>query len=88
MLGNFFSSVYTKEPAWTWVLDKEEIRSAQILSEIKANKSLGLGTMHPRMVKEMVDLLVNTFYQTLNQARENTDGVETSKLEWHLQKRR
>ena len=24
ILGNVFSSVYTKEPEWTWTLDEEE----------------------------------------------------------------
>ena len=56
ILVNFFSSVYTKEPEWTWMTK---------LSEIKAKKSPGPDTMHPRVVKEMADVLVNPFYLIL-----------------------
>ena len=76
ILGNFFSSVYTKEPEWTWVLDKDEkprIRKElkleitkeavrQKLTKIKSNKFPGPDTMHPSVMKEMVDVLVSPFY--------------------------
>ena len=76
ILGNLFSSVYTKEPEWTSILDedikprirkelkleitKEAVR--QKLTTIKSNKSPGPDTMHPHVVKEMVDVLVSPFY--------------------------
>ena len=76
ILGNFFSSVYTKEPEWTWILDEDEkprIRKElkleitkeavrQELTKIKSNKSPGPDTMHPRVVKEMIDVLVSPFH--------------------------
>ena len=103
ILSNFFSSAYTK-PEWTWILDEDEtprIRKElkleitkeairQKLTKIKSNKSPGPDTMHPRVVKEMVDVLVSQFLSNiaLNQAWKNTDGVETSKRECYLQKQR
>ena len=39
---------------------KEAVR--QKLTKIKSNKSPGPDTMHPRVVKEMVDVLVSPFY--------------------------
>ena len=41
-------------------ITKEAVR--QKLTKIKSNKSPGPDTMHPRVVKEMVDVLVSPFY--------------------------
>ena len=76
ILGNFFSSVYTKEPEWKWILDEDEkprVRKELMLeitkeavreklTKVKSNKSPGPDTMHTRVVKEMVDGLVSPFY--------------------------
>ena len=76
ILGNYFSSVYSKEPEWTWILEEEEkpiIRKElnlvitkeairKKMSELKANKSPGPDSMHPRVMKELVEVLVNPLY--------------------------
>ena len=76
ILGNYFSSVYSKEPEWTWILEEEEkpiirkelnlvITKEDIrkkMSELKANKSPGPDSMHPRVMKELVEVLVNPLY--------------------------
>ena len=65
LLGNFFSSVFVKEPSWTWDLNFEdkptitEHLSIELtkevtrkkINELNTNKSPGPDNMHPRVVK-------------------------------------
>ena len=83
ILGTFLSSVYTKEPEWTWILDDDEkpsITKELKLSEIKANKSPAADT--PACGERdgwCICKPILSDISALNQARQNTDGVETSK---------
>ena len=76
ILGKYFSSVYTKEPDWTWDLnqeDKPHIReelqleiTKEVISKklgvLNVNKSPGPDTMHPRVVKEVAQMLIDPFF--------------------------
>ena len=76
VLGKFFSSVFVREPEWTWVLNEDhqpEIREeleiqlskesiANKLRQINTNKSPGPDLMHPRVMKELASVLVNPLY--------------------------
>ena len=80
LLGNFFSSVFVKEPSWTWDLNVEdkptitehlsiEITKEVILqkiNELNTNKSPGPDNMHPRVVNEHVAVIVHPFYLIFN----------------------
>ena len=80
VLGKFFSSVYTIEPEWTWVLNDEdkpniskviniEITQELIqkkLCKLNINKSPGPDNLHPRVVKELADVLVKPLHIIFN----------------------
>ena len=72
ILGKFFSSVYTKEPDWSWDFTAEERPSIHteieiefsreaILKQIGSmsdNKSPGPDRIHPRVLKEVANIIV------------------------------
>ena len=74
-LGRFFSSVYSKEPNWSWILDKEnkpenryemeiEVTRSIVLEKLQKlnpNKSPGGDNMHPRVVHELSEVLSHPF---------------------------
>ena len=80
VLGKFFSSVYTIGPEWTWVLNDEdkpniskviniEITQELIqkeLCKLNVNKSPGPDNLHPRVVKELADVLVKPLHIIFN----------------------
>ena len=80
LLGKFFSSVFLKEPRWTWDLTDEDkpIVSERItiyvtkefiskkITELNTNKSPGPNNKHPRVVKELSLVIVNPFYYIFN----------------------
>ena len=80
VLGKFFSSVYVKEPEWTWVLDdddkaniKEELKldiTKEIISkklhELNINKSPGPDNMHPKVLKELASVLIDPLFIIFN----------------------
>ena len=80
VLGKFFSSVYVKEPEWTWVLDdddkaniKEELKlgiTKEIISkklhELNINKSPGPDNMHPKELKELASVLIDPLFIIFN----------------------
>ena len=73
ILGNFFSSVYVKEPDWSWILrdeDKPDIKEdlrlnltkediLQKLLKLNANKSPDPDNLQPRVIKELAPVLVD-----------------------------
>ena len=88
LLGENVSSVFLKEPQWTWDLTDEdkpivserltidvtkEIISKKI-TELNTNKSPGPDNMHPRAVKELSLVIVNPFYYIFNLS------IKTSKI--------
>ena len=76
ILANFFSSVYKKEPNWTWVMNKDakpeinhEFRLkitkdviTKRLNNLNINKSPGPDRLHPRILKEAASVLINPLY--------------------------
>ena len=76
-LGKYFSSVYIKERSWTWVLDEEskpETRGEvnieltmdmvlKILMMLDANKFPGSDKIHPRVVRELGNVLAYPLYR-------------------------
>ena len=80
LLGNFFSSFFVKQPSWTWDLNvenkptitkhfsieitKEVIRKK--IKELNTNKSPGPDNMHPRVVKDLIAVIVHPFYLIFN----------------------
>ena len=73
ILGEYFSSVFVKEPAWSWILNEEEKPNIkkelrfditkeiikEKLQELNVNKSPGPDNLHPRVFKEIASVLVN-----------------------------
>jgi len=92
MLGEFFASVFTKEPEWSWVLDetkysdiserccvhfnKDEV--AVRLKKMNPNKSPGPDGLYPRVFKEIADVLVDPLHYIFR------TSIKTGKLptEW------
>ena len=76
ILRNFFSSVYVKEPDWSWILRdedkpyiKEDLRLnltkediLQKLLKLNANKSPGSDNVQPRVIKELDPVLVDPLF--------------------------
>ena len=76
VLGNFFASVFVKEPEWTWLLDKTdrgdikkelkvdltEDRIRKKLQKINSSKSPGPDSLHPRVFKEIAPVLTRPLY--------------------------
>ena len=74
MLGKYFSSVYVKEKGWTWdlncakspitVFNFEVTRDDVLkkLQELNANKSPGPDQMHPRVLKEVNQSIVEPLH--------------------------
>ena len=76
ILGNFFSSVYVKEPDWSWILhdeDKSDIKEdlrlnltkediLQKLLELHANISPDPDNLQPRVIKELAPVLVDPLF--------------------------
>ena len=79
-LVKFVSSVFVKEPDWTWVLSenvraniseklkigitKEIIKNK--LTELNPNKSPDPDGLHPKVFKELPSLLVNPLFLLFN----------------------
>ena len=80
ILGDFFSSVYVKEPDWIWVLNEEskpnireelklDISLAKVkekLEGLKINKSPGPDGQHPRVLKEIADTIAYPLWYIFN----------------------
>ena len=72
-LGGFFSKVQTKEPDWSWDLPKKPDPKFQLnikitektvlekLQKLKIAKSPGPDGLHPRVIKELMHVLVRPF---------------------------
>ena len=80
ILGKFFSSVYVKEPDWSWNLDNQEkpIITEELkleitkdiilkkITDLNPNKSPGPDLLHPHVVKSLGSALVNPLYHIYN----------------------
>jgi hypothetical protein len=80
ILGEYFSSVFVKEPDWTWGMNDEdkpsikeelqinitkEIIHKNIL-DLNVNKSPGSDNLHPRVFKELAAVLVDPLFMIYN----------------------
>ena len=73
ILEKFFSSIFVKEPDWIWILDENDrpgitiplqlsISRGSILKKLErlnVNKSPGQDNFHPRVLKEITDVIVD-----------------------------
>ena len=77
VLGNYFSSVFVKEPNWSWILNEQshennlkvEISKEAIkkkLQELNVNKSPGPDLMHPRVIKEISSVIIEPLHLIFN----------------------
>ena len=80
IFGRFFSSVFVKEPEWTWILDHEEksriIKELELtitkeiitkkLHDLNINKSPGTDNLHPKIFKELAQVIVEPLFIILN----------------------
>ena len=80
ILGNYFSSVFVKEPEWTWVLNEEDKPHSKMdlkpdvtkeiickkLMELNVNKSPGPDNLHPRVFKELSVVLLEPLFIIFN----------------------
>ena len=76
ILGTFFSSIFAKEPDWIWILDENDrpgitiplqlsISCGSILKKLErlnVNKSPGQDNIHPRVLKEITDVIVDPLF--------------------------
>ena len=76
ILGKFFSSIFVKEPGWIWILDENDrpgitiplqlsISRGSILKKLErlnVNKSPGQDNIHPRVLKEITDVIVEPLF--------------------------
>ena len=80
ILGEYFSSVFVKEPGWSWILSEEEKPNVkkeprlditkeiikEKLQELNVNKSPGPDNLHHRVFKEIAPVLVNPLFTIFN----------------------
>ena len=80
ILGEYFSSVFVKEPDWSWILNEEEKPKVkkelrlditkeiikEKLQELNVNKSPSPDNLHPRVFKEIASALVNPLFMIFN----------------------
>ena len=80
IFGRFFSSVFVKEPEWTWILDHEEkpriskelelTTTKEIITkklhDLNINKYPGPDNLHPKIFKELAQVIVKPLFIIFN----------------------